>query len=422
MKSAFACILLVGAASLASARPVVIEETTTLTNPNPTAYAQFGRMVATNGEYALVLGSRDSVDEQYNEIQTRDALLYRRVAGQWQYQQVLRASQTFNEGYNFPDLLAMNGNLAVLELDGNTQAYRLTGGAWQPAGEFRTLTEDIEIDGDRVVTTTGDCSWSGRVREADGSGGWVATGLSGQPRGCDDEHWGGPADIAGDRVILGNAGTFDLEDQEAVIWQRSGLGSWYRAGSIVSPFGHTGFSGEVALRGDDAIVDADLGAYVYRLSNLTQSVSRLRSADTYLQSRISPFGTRKIEKSGELVFVRQPSYDRASQVINVFRANAAAPGTYDHVAVLAPRGGGPLINWFDVSGNTVIASGAETAYIFELPASLTSPAPRQDNFETGSAAGWTPIAGSQFSVVTSGTNRIYRQSSTAGEARALLGN
>ena len=94
-------------------------------------------------------------------------------------------------------------------------------------------------------------------------------------------------------------------------------------------------------------------------------------------------------KSGDLVFVSEPSYDRGTRVINVFRANASAPGTYAHVAVLAPRGGGPLFESFDVSGNIVIASGAETAYIFELPASLTAPTPRQDNFESGNAAGWT---------------------------------
>lgn len=424
MKTFLAFTLLLGASLVASARPVVIEETATITNPNPGAYSRFGRMVATNGEYALVLGSHDDPSDPVTGdlVHRRDALLYRRVAGQWQYQQVLRASSTPTEGYYYPDVLAMKGNLAALQLFGIIEAYRLGSNGWQPAGQLGPYTEDIEIDGERVVLSTGDCSWSAFVQESAGTSGWTSSYLPGQPRDCDDEYWGGPVDIDGDRVILGNANTQDLEDQEVAIFMRSGPGSWYRYGSIVSPFGARGFSGEVVMRGDDAIVDAADGAYVYRFSDLTQAVSRLQPPDAYLQSRISSQRDSKIEKSGDLVFVREHSYDRGSPVINVFRANAGSPGTYDHVAVLSPAGGGHMVDWFDVSGNVVIAGGTEVAYIFELPATLTTPTVRQDDFETGNAAGWTTIAGSQFSVVTSGTNRVYRQSSTVGDARALLGD
>jgi hypothetical protein len=421
MKSILACALVASIAGAASARPIVIEESTTLVNPDPAAYPQFGRMVATNGEYALVLGSDDNAVDPISDepLLRRDALLYRRVAGQWQYQQVLRGSLTGQEGYNFPDLLAMKGDLAVTELDGSPQVHRLGTLGWEPAGQIGNITEDIEIDGERIVLTTGDCSWDARVLTPNGTGGWSGAYLSGQSRGCDDEFWGGPADIDGERVIIGNAYNEDDADQYVPIYQHS-QGTWYRSATIISPEGRSGFSGEVVLRGDDAIVDARTGAYVYRLPNTYQPASRLRPADAFMLSRVSIYRDTKIEKSGDLVLVLEPSYDRASQVINVFRAVAAAPGTYDHVAVLAPRGGGPFMEWFDVSGNTVIASGAETAYIFELPASLKAPAPRQDNFEPGGTATWVTNAGSQFSVVTSGANRFYRQSSTAGEARALL--
>lgn len=420
MKTIYSWVLLAAVCSVASARPVIIEETTTLANPDSTAYPSFGRQVATNGEYALVLGARDDLPApgSEDEIRHRHALLYRRIAGQWQFQQVLRSHVRAFDGYNYPSLFAMKGNLAALELDGEIQAYRLGATGWQPAGQIGFATEDLEIDGERIVRTLGDCSWAARVMEPDGTGGWIGTGLSGQPRGCDDEHWGGPADIAGDRVIIGTPDIDNLEIQEIPIYQRTDVGSWYRMGSIVSPEGQRGFAGEVVLRGEDAIVDAPTGGYVYRIPNLTQPVSRLRPADAYLKSKFRD--DVQIEKSGNLVFVREVSFDRGTQVINVFRANASAPGTYAHVAVLAPRGGGPLTDSFDVSGNIVIASGVETAYIFELPASLTTPTPRQDNFESGNAAGWSTLAGSQFSVVANGANRIYRQSSTAGDARAVL--
>ena len=423
MKPVCAGILLVGASTLVCARPVVIEETTTLSNPNPTAYAQFGHQVATNGEYALVLGARDDVVDPMSEelIRVRDALLYRRIAGVWQYQRVLRGSARPWSGYYHPSLFAMNGNVAAVELDGVVEAYRLGATGWQPAGQLGYNTEDIEIDGERIVLSTGDCSWNANAFEPNATGGWTRSGMTGQYRGCDDEFWGGPVDIAGDRVIIGNSYHEEDGDQMVPIYERS-QGTWYRVASIYSPEGRRGFTGEVVLRGEDAIVDARNGSYVYRISNVSQPVSRLRPADAFLISLLSSYPESKMEKSGDLVFVRELSYDRASQVINVFRAIASAPGAYEHVAVLAPRGGGPIIDSFDVSGNVVIASGTASAYIFELPASLTSPAPRQDNFETGNAAGWSTTAGSQFTVVTSGANRIYRQSSTTGEARALFSN
>src|SRR5689334_3208674 len=146
MKTLSICIALLGVSGLASARPVVIEETTTLTNPDPVAFAQFGRQVATNGEYALVLGARDDlVDSQGEPKIQRDALLYRRVSGRWQFQQVLRtAGEYFYDGYYYPNHFAMKGDLAVIELIGGTQTYRLGTAGWQPAGDLRLTTEDIE--------------------------------------------------------------------------------------------------------------------------------------------------------------------------------------------------------------------------------------------------------------------------------------
>jgi len=424
MKSVIACVWLACVASLASARPIVIDPSATLTNPDPVAYRQFGRMIATNGEYALVLGSLDETNG--DEIMHRAALLYRRVAGSWQFQQVLHTTARSYDSYTYPSVFAMKGNLAVVELDGDTKTYRLGTAGWQPIARTASLTEDIEISGDRIVESNGNCSWNATVSEPDASGTWIRTGLSGPPRGCDDEYWGGPVDIDGDRILIGNGYTFDEEWQEAPIFQRSALGSWNRSGSIPAPFQRREFTGEVVLRGDDAVVDTYYGPYVFRLPNTGQVVSRLQAPDVYLQPRLATYWyERQLEKSGDLVFVRELSYDRKAPVINVYRANGSAPGTYEHVAVL--KGGAPILNtydlnnWFDVSGNVVIASGADEAYIFELPASLRgAPAARQDDFEAGNAANWRPNAGSQFSVVASGANHFYRQASTMGEARALL--
>jgi hypothetical protein len=403
--------------ALAQERPLYLAPTAILTNPDPADFQFFGGRVATNGEYALVLGFRDEY-ESGTEIFHRAALLYRRVNGRWQFEQVLKRTARGNDSYYYPSHFAMHGNLAVVELDGNTQVYQLDAAGWQAGSIIAGPTEDIEIDGSRIAYSTGDCSWHARVGDPDGAGGWQFTGLSGQPRGCDDEFWGGPLDVSGDRVIVGTPYTFDLEEQAVPLFQKI-AGAWYRIGLIASPTGLHGFSGEVVMRGDDAIIDAPNGAYVYHLPDQSRPASRLQSADAYLLSRVDPYRETKLEKSGDLVVVREMSFDGGRQVINVFRADLNAPGTYRHVAVLAPRAGEKFLDSIDVSGNVVIASGDGIAYVYELPATLAAPQARYDNFESGSAA-WTTIAGSQFSVVQQGTNHWYRQSSTAGEARALL--
>ncbi len=90
-------------------------------------------------------------------------------------------------GYYFPDVFAMKGDLAVIELFGYTQAYRRGATGWQPAEQIRRVTEYIEIAGERIVLGSGDCSWSASVFDPDGAGGWTTSGLAGQNRGCDDE-------------------------------------------------------------------------------------------------------------------------------------------------------------------------------------------------------------------------------------------
>jgi hypothetical protein len=95
----------------------------------------------------------------------------------------------------------MKGDLAVVELDGDTRAFRLGATGWQPAGQVGSVTEDIETDGQKVILSTGECAWAAWAAEPDGNGGWTRTILPGQPRDCDDEHWGGPVDLDGDRVM-----------------------------------------------------------------------------------------------------------------------------------------------------------------------------------------------------------------------------
>ena len=114
------------------------------------------------------------------KLRYRAALLYRRVAGQWQFQQVLRSNVREYDGYNFPSLFAMKGNLAAVELDGNTQAYRLDANGWQPAGAAGASSpKTSKSTASASCISTGDCDYGAAdVSSPMDRGGWTPSAVS----------------------------------------------------------------------------------------------------------------------------------------------------------------------------------------------------------------------------------------------------
>jgi hypothetical protein len=408
--------LLISAVS--RARPVYIEESAVLTPPdNGVTYATFGFEAGTNGEYALVAAERADAPEQRQDF---DALLYRRTSGGWQYVRILASAgrDFYQDDRAFPVIIGMKGNLASAEL-GNpakTMIFRYDGTDWVPAGTGAGPSEDVSIDGERILYSIGD-SWSGVVYEPNGSGGWTSTGLAGQPRCCDDEFWGGPVDLSGDRAILGTPYTYLDEPQEIPIYQRQAGGSWQLLTKLQVPAGQPRLRGEVALHGEKAIVDGISGPYVWSTFYGGGPDDRLQTAKSYAQGAYAYY----IAKDGSLVAVLNYDPDLLTRVIDIFRPDAS--GKYEHVAVLNPKKNGEALGRFEIQGNTVVAGGTGKAFVFQLPASFAAPQPRYETFESGNGANWTPRAGSQFSVVRpTPLNGVYRQSSTTGDAQAVLGN
>jgi len=408
--------LAVSTYGIAQARPVYIEESAVLTPPsNGVSYAAFGFQAGTNGEYALVAAERAGANF---DVHNFDALLYRRVNGSWIYQRILFAEgRDFNEDYApFPVVVGMKGNLASAELgDTGIAIFRYDGTDWVRAGTGPGPSEDVSFDGGRILYGVGE-TWNGEVLEPDGSGGWTSTFLVGQPRCCDDEFWGGPVDLLGDRAIIGTPDTYDLEPQEIPIYQRYADGSWQVYSKLQVPTGTYRLGAAVALHGDKAIVDGLSGPYVW--SNFYgEPDDRLQAANSYARGASAD----EIHKDGNLVAVYALDPDLNSSVINIFRPDSS--GKYEHVAVLKASNGQRVSRWFEIQGNTVVAGGAGKAFVFQLPASLAAPQPRYETFESGNGANWTRSAGSQFTVVRPTTlNGVYRQSNAVGDARAVLGN
>jgi hypothetical protein len=184
-----------------------------------------------------------------------------------------------------------------------------------------------------------------------------------------------------------------------------------------------GRNGQIAVRGDEIFVATSSrnGTLVYRTDGSQSAVDNLKAVGAlYLDSsRAIQFG-----KSADAIHQRMDDQDR-TLVIHTWRKNDA--GRYEHAAILMPGDNGSLGESFAVSGRRVLAGGyfdfhtSNTAvYVFELPASFEPEPIRQHTFESGNANGWTPSAGSRFSVVNAGGNRVYRQSSLAGDARSIL--
>jgi hypothetical protein len=402
----------------AQARPLIIEETAVISPPPGAPYVRFGTYVGTNGEYALVDAAHPMAPGAY-VAQTFDAVLYRRINGSWVYQGVLAQGSRNEDDYSyFPVLLGMKGHLASVQLgDGGARFFRFDGSAWVPDGAGGGLHEDVSIDGDRILLGV-EPGWSGRVFEPDGSGGWTSTLLQGQPRCCDDEFWGGPVDLLGDRAVLATPYVHLDEPQEVPVYQRIASGAWQLAARLQVPPGEYGLGGEVGLHAANVFVTDSSGPYYWNSSNYFYApVGRLQTVNSYARGS----AVYKFAKDGELLLARAFDPDLNSPVINVFRRNSA--NQYEHVAILKPRDGIGLTQQLEIDGNTVIAGSGMRAVIFELPASLTAPPSRYENFETGNGSNWTPGAGSQFTVVRpSAVNAVYRQASLAGDAHAVLGN
>jgi hypothetical protein len=404
----------------AQARPVIIEESAVLTPPAGVTYLSFGWQVGTSGDYALVSGDRPWTGPGL-EVQQHDAALYRRTGGSWVFERFLaQGSRDLSEDYSyFPVIIGMKGNLAsaLLGEEARARIFRFNGTDWVTAGTGAHLHEDVSIDGERILYGVGE-SWNGHVFEPNVTGGWTSYWLQGQLRCCDDEFWGGPVDLLGDRAILATPDTFDLEPQEIPIYQRNEGTAWQLRTKLQVPAGASGLGGEVALHGENAFVTARSGPFVWNSgNNFYAPTGRLQTVNAYARNA----RTITFAKDGSLLLASAFDPDLGFNVINVFRPDAS--GHYQHVAILKLKAGAGLNGNLEIDGNTVIAGSNSSAYIFDLPASLTAPAPRFENFESGNGADWTPSAGSQFSVVRpTVVNRVFRQTSLIGDAHAVLGD
>jgi hypothetical protein len=435
MKAVFMLAALL-VAGLAHARPVIIEDTAVLEPPD--GWRSPGRFgVAIDGDWALVSLERQVTDAgSGNGIRYEGAAgLYRFNGSSWAFSGLLGSPGEITQWRRSG--LAMKGGVAMVITDG-ARIFERNGTTWSQAplpGTVSTTVQgpDIEIDQGRILVGRITCSHDSVVlRKLNGS--WqVETELTGHSNSCGDSPPSHFQDLHGGRAAIFNR--IGLNDEPAVIrmfrlnaggqgWQPSVLLDYHADDTVFGP--------EVAL--NDRIVintgSRERGTNILHEVNQTWSgnfFNTLQPADGFMQQ--DGVSATALERAGRLFAQQNFSWDRNGYVINLFRVNYDLYFSATHVGQLQLRNVESVGERIDASGNRVIANGQLDSYavrIWELP-----PAFQYENFNydgvemhdfEGPAAGatWTPLAGSAFSVQTSGNSRVFRQASTAGDAAAWL--
>jgi hypothetical protein len=430
----FAVAALLG--GMAHARPLEIRETARLDNPDP-SYEVFGWQVALDGDYALGVGYKTLPDPEANDDTLRTVFLFRRINGVWTYIRPLLHDVAANERDGSASHgIDMRHGIAALSME-PLQVFERVGTDYvevpvQNAGFDRG--NDVYVDrwADRIIL--GDGCWGASMVARDPDGTWRGRDfLPGDNCGSDDGASGGPVATFGGWAVVANPYNVDQLPGPALTMFASGNGSeWNQVARIVVPEGH--LANEVAIgrpvAGEPELMlveDApQFGTAIYRRRPDTRDwyrseVEFLRSSNDWMGWRhcISCWPHGGSVEIGDGFLLRH-AYDSDGdrQVVHVYTRHQES--SWAHAATLVASDGGVLTGRIAISGRRVLLGGSTRAYYYELPADLTTPAVLQDTFAGSTATGWTAQPGSSFSVAQSGISRVYRQSSVAGEAGAVL--
>jgi hypothetical protein len=409
----------------AMAGPLILEETAKIPTPDPTYV--WPMSVAVDGDWLLASGFKE-VGDQLGDNST---WLYQRQAdGTWTLVRRLHQVIYENDLDEPPVKVAMQGGVAVIVKELASAIFERSGTSWI-AMHSPIVTDgmDVEVNGGTIVVTDDGCNWVTNAYRKGTDGAWTlvrSTPPEPDPDHelfCENEFIGGDADVAsnGNSTIVatqsfgGSARIFE-----------GPFGTTPMMTRLVSPEDPpSGFGHLVAIENSSAIVGttSPIGHQAYTRDTTGQwsNSGSVRGPDL-----LATFPS-EMELAGGLAIVSQ-GRDRLHGLdtgsIAVYQRNTN--GTYRPVAKLlaSDRRADHFFGGHEISGRRIVGGSirGSAVYVYDLPATLTQPATIQDNFEDGNASDWTPQAGSSFAVATTTTSRVYRQSSTAGNATSLWNN
>jgi len=423
MKFLSGFIIALGAIAVAQARPLVVQESARITNPDPATYPYFAADVAVDGDDAIATLERfiEPAASTSGELEHEVAVhLFHRTTSGWAPVRQLALQHHFFPFSTFDSGLAMRNGIAALALN-PLQVFERINGNWVSApvtGVDPTNPGDsIAIDGGRILFGGSSGPWMGTLYEKNSAGVWGPTSvLAGDYRGGDIEFSGGPVDISGGRALVlspYNDADPPLASPGVAVYRDWGPPRRFLFQSEIRNSESAPLEFEAAIRGDEIFIAGDnrSGTRVYRPgdSDSWEEFDKLQPLDSHMGGGV----TSIIGKNHLFIMQRNWNAAREAYVINVFRNISGAP--YEHVATLVSSDGGSLGN-FGISSRRVVADCGNEACVFELPTSLSQPAPIQDTFAGVTPAGWSTSAGSAFSIVRRGVSRVLRQSDTVSPA------
>jgi hypothetical protein len=331
-----------------------------------------------------------------------------------------RSVYNFYEGYN----LDMKGSVAAVVLPSGLHIFERTSTGWVQASLDipRPQSSVVTVDSGRILaveTENGVCAPEAVLLERGTNGHWNISA-----------HLPAPAGACVSSVALDTSAAALLsypagQPQQATvnstalrIFERSGS-AWIQAGQFASTetatYGPQLYGPVLDIHSGLALVSGtERGMHVYRRgsSGWTEG-DPLKFPDAY--DYAGEFA-RAIEITDTYVLADGYNTNRRTEAVYLFRNDPAK--AFPHLAVLTAAGSNGFYDAV-ICGTRVLANGFGYPGIFELPASFTTPPVVQDDFEAGTGP-WQTLPGSQFSVVQKGSTHVWRQSSLAGNAGALL--
>ena len=424
MKTLAALIIGCGALAVAQARPLVVQESARIANPDPGTYPYFASDVAIDGDDAIATLERYIEPPEGGDprdIEHEVAVwLFHRDADCWAPVRQLTVQYHGAFG-SFQSGLAMRNGIAALALN-PLQIFERRIVDWTPAPvtgvDASNPGDSIAIDGKRILFGGSSGTWTGTLYERNSSTGvWGPTSaMFGDYRGGDIEFTGGPVDISGGRAVVMspyNEEQPPLATPSVTVFRDWGAPDRFLRQSDIRSSESAPLDYEVAIRGDEIFIAGTnrSGTRVYRPapSDAWEEFDKLQPLDSHMGGGV----TTVIEKNHLFLMQRNWNAEREAYVINMFRKNASA--AYEHIATLVSSSGESLGN-FGISSRRVMASCGDEACYFELPVNLTQPTAIQHTFAAATPAGWSTSAGSAFSIVRRGVSRVLRQSDTASPA------
>ena len=352
-------------------------------------------------------------------LHTYSANLYHRSAkGQWVFDHTL--AYEVSPEHRPRATVVMNATIAAITMANGLRIFERSGGAWTESAldvEPRPNGTPLDLDGTTILATDladdGECGRRALMLNRAANGHWV-----------ESANFPMPADQCVTAVDL-DAESAIVRSQTDTLWrpptvrifERSGSG-WIQAAALSSGKESTPYYGRVvAIHDGLALVsDLDLGTRVYR-----RGAAGWVETDRFPASdNVTNTPDESLQITDDYVLRVTGNINRGSLVTYLYRQREDQ--SFEPLAILADDGAGYL-EIARVDGNRVFAwraDGPGQPVEFNLPASFAVPALLQNDFESSSALPLTPLPGGSFATVSNGTTHVYRQSSVAGEAVAML--